>query len=77
MVYFLTFHKASNNLKSKPDRVVDVKREKNYRPISLKNRASQMTLVGKNHSSTLAWRIPRTVKPGGLQRIGLQRVGPD
>ena len=27
------------------------------------------------HSSTLAWRIPRTEKPGGLQSVGLQRVG--
>ena len=24
------------------------------------------------HSSTLAWKIPRTEKPGGLQSIGLQ-----
>ena len=26
------------------------------------------------HSSILAWRIPWTEKPGGLQSIGLQRV---
>ena len=29
------------------------------------------------HSSILAWRIPRTEDPGGLQSIGLQRVGHD
>ena len=29
------------------------------------------------HSSILAWRIPRTEKPGGLQSIGSQRVGHD
>ena len=29
------------------------------------------------HSSTLAWRIPGTEEPGGLQFIGLQRVGHD
>ena len=29
------------------------------------------------HSSILAWRIPRTVEPGRLQSIGLQRVGHD
>ena len=29
------------------------------------------------HSSILAWRIPCTVKPGGLQPMGLQRVGHD
>ena len=27
------------------------------------------------YSSTLAWRIPWTEEPGGLQSIGLQRVG--
>ena len=27
------------------------------------------------HSSTLAWRIPWTEEPGGLQSKGLQRVG--
>ena len=29
------------------------------------------------HSSILAWRIPWTKKPGGLQSMGLQRVGHD
>ena len=29
------------------------------------------------HSSILAWRIPWTEKPGGLQSVGLQRVGCD
>ena len=27
------------------------------------------------HSSTLAWRIPWTGEPGGLQSMGFQRVG--
>ena len=27
------------------------------------------------HSSILAWRIPRTEEPGGLQSMGLQRIG--
>ena len=26
------------------------------------------------HSSILAWRIPRTEEPGGLQAMGLQRI---
>ena len=30
-----------------------------------------------NHSSILAWRIPRTEKPGRLQSMGSQRVGHD
>ena len=29
------------------------------------------------HSSTLAWRIPWTEEPGGLQFMGSQRVGHD
>ena len=27
------------------------------------------------HSSTVAWKIPWTEEPGGLQFMGLQRVG--
>ena len=29
------------------------------------------------HSSVLAWGIPRTEEPGGLQSMGSQRVGHD
>ena len=29
------------------------------------------------HSSTLAWRIPRTEEPGGLQSTGSLRVAHD
>ena len=29
------------------------------------------------HSSSLAWRIPWTEEPGGLQSTGSQRVGQD
>ena len=29
------------------------------------------------HSSTLAWKIPRTEEPDRLQSMGSQRVGPD
>ena len=29
------------------------------------------------HSSTLAWKVPRTEEPGRLQFMGLQRVGQD
>ena len=30
---------------------------------------------GGGHGSSLAWRISWTEKPGGLQSIGVQRVG--
>ena len=29
------------------------------------------------HSGILAWRLPRTEEPGGLQSIALQRIGHD
>ena len=29
------------------------------------------------HSSILAWKIPRTEEPGGLQSVGSQRVKQD
>ena len=29
------------------------------------------------HSSILAWRIPGTEEPGGLQSMGMQRIGHD
>ena len=31
----------------------------------------------ETHSSILAWKIPRTEEPGGLQSVGSQRVGHD
>ena len=33
--------------------------------------------VMATHSSIFAWRIPCTEEPGGLQSMGLQRVGHD
>ena len=29
------------------------------------------------HSSIVAWKIPWTEEPGGLQSMGLQRIGQD
>ena len=34
-------------------------------------------LENATHSSILAWRIPWTEEPGGLQSMGSQRVGHD
>ena len=33
--------------------------------------------IGNNRSSILAWKIPWTEEPGGLQSMGSQRVGHD
>ena len=35
------------------------------------------TSLAATHSSILAWRIPMGTEPGGLQSMGLQRVGHD
>ena len=43
-------------------------------------KSSSMYLLEKAmapHSSTLAWKIPRTEEPGGLQSMGSRRVGHD
>ena len=36
-----------------------------------------MHRVGVTHSSILSWRILGTEEPGGLQSMGLQRIGHD
>ena len=36
---------------------------------------TQMEKAMAPHSTTLAWKIPRTEEPGRLQSMGLQRVG--
>ena len=41
------------------------------------NREDPLEKKTATHSSTLAWKIPRTKKPGRLQSMGLQRVGCD
>jgi len=39
--------------------------------------ASCIGVLTQSHSSILAWRIPWTEEPEGLQSIGLQRVRHD
>ena len=46
-------------------------REKNQTN-KIRNENGEITI--DNDSSILAWRIPRTEGPGGLQSMGLQRV---
>ena len=41
------------------------------------NAGDEGSLPGSGRSSVLAWRIPWTGGPGGLQSVGLQRVGHD
>ena len=44
------------------------------RSLSWENLLEKETVT---HSSIMAWRIPRTEEPGGLQSMGSQRVGQD
>ena len=37
----------------------------------------ELRIAEAAHSSIPAWRIPWTEEPGGLQSMGLQRVGHD
>ena len=48
-------------------------RDRGSTPGSGRHLEEEMT----THSSTLAWKIPWTEAPGGLQSIGSQRVGHD
>ena len=41
------------------------------------NAGDEGSLPGSGRSSVLAWRIPWTEGPGGLQSVGVQRVGHD
>ena len=58
---------------------------KNTLPMQEKDEAQDQTLGTEDpleegmatHSSILAWRIPWTEEPGGLQSMGSQRVGHD
>ena len=46
-------------------------------PGSISGREDPLEKETATHSSNLAWKIPWTEKPGGLQSMGLQRVKHD
>ena len=46
-------------------------------PVRSLGQEDSLEQVMATHSSILAWRIPWTEEPGGLQSMGLQRVGYD
>ena len=51
-----------------------VKQEMQFRSLGWKDPLEEEMTT---HSSILAWRIPQTEEPGGLQPMGLQRVRHD
>ena len=46
-------------------------------PVQFLGREDPLEKGMATHSSILAWSIPWTEEPGGLQSMGLQRVGHD
>ena len=46
-------------------------------PANARDLRDSGSIPGSAHSNILAWRIPRTEEPVGLQSIGSQRVGHD
>ena len=56
-----------------------VKRLPAMRETQVRSQGQENPLEKKmsTHSSTLAWKIPWTEEPGGLQSMGSQRVGLD
>ena len=46
-------------------------------PVQSLGRENALEKAVATHSSILAWRIPRTEEPGGLQSMGSQRVRHD
>ena len=53
--------------------------EKKKAPVNFLKTGGQIPLeeAMATHSSILAWRIPKTEEPGGLQSMESQRVRPD
>ena len=60
-------------VKNPPSNAGDVVRDTGSVPGSQRSLEEEMA----SHSSILAWKIPWTEEPGGLQSTGLQRVGQD
>ena len=61
-------------VKSLPANAGDIKKKKMHVP-SL-GREDPLEEGMATHSGILAWRVPWTEEPGGLQSMGSQRVGP-
>ena len=70
----LTVHVISSSLVAKRLKRLPLMRETWVRSLGWEDPLEKEMAT---HSSTLAWRIPWTEEPGGLQSMGLQRVGHD
>ena len=72
-------HGASQGALVKKNPPANVEDTRNVGSIQLSIPGSERSLEQEmeTHSNILAWEIPWTEKPGGLQSIGSQRVGHD
>ena len=71
---FITFVFLQPSLVAQMVKRLPTMRETRIRFLGQKDRLEKEMAT---HSSILAWKIPRTEKPGRLQSMGLQRVGHD
>ena len=78
-LYYITF-RSSNVIKGFPGGAM-VKNlpanEEDIRDVGSIPGSGRAPGGGATHSSILAWRLPKTEEPGGLQSLGLQRVRHD
>ena len=70
MATFLQGSASGHLVQKRTKRVADTERD-----LDASHRQSEKAMVP--HSSTLAWKIPWTEEPGGLQSMGSLRVGHD
>ena len=64
---------ALDSLVAQPVKHLPAMRETGVQSLARESPGEEMA----PHSSTLAWKIPWMEEPGGLQSMGLQRVGHD
>jgi len=74
---YIHIHGASQGALVKKNPPANVEDTRNVGSIQLSIPGSERSLEQEmeTHSNILAWEIPWTEKPGGLQSIGSQRVG--
>ena len=73
--HWLSFHDLASFHLADVNESLVLKRGANYVMKWMLSRAVRGGMV--THSSILAWRIPRTLEPGGLQSMGWQRIRHD
>ena len=71
---YVTYDCVQASLLAQTVKNLSARRETQVRPLGQEDPLEQGMVT---HSSILAWRIPWTEEPGGVQSMGSQRVGHD